>query len=94
MSGLSSLRSALAIAGVALAGAFASPAAALADGEGAWCAEQGGQHNPYRNCGYHTFRQCQAAISGVGGSCSPNPRVITYAVEDEDGVRIHRRVYR
>jgi hypothetical protein len=25
------------------------------------------------NCGYHSYGQCQAAISGVGGSCSLNP---------------------
>jgi hypothetical protein len=25
------------------------------------------------NCGFHTFEQCLAAISGVGGSCSENP---------------------
>ena len=25
------------------------------------------------NCGFHSYAQCQAAISGVGGSCSPNP---------------------
>ena len=25
------------------------------------------------NCGFHSFGQCQAAVSGIGGSCSPNP---------------------
>lgn len=34
-----------------------------------WCAtyRYGGT-----NCGFSTFEQCRAAISGVGGSCSPN----------------------
>src|SRR5436190_12517561 len=43
---------------------------ALADGP--WCASAGGRSS-YTNCGYHTFQQCLAAVSGVGGSCSPNP---------------------
>jgi hypothetical protein len=25
------------------------------------------------NCGFATWQQCQAAISGVGGSCGANP---------------------
>ena len=34
---------------------------------GTWCASyaQGGT-----NCGFHSFEQCQAAISGNGGFCS------------------------
>ena len=35
-----------------------------------WCAyySRGGT-----NCGFHSYAQCQAAISGIGGSCSLNP---------------------
>lgn len=35
-----------------------------------WCAAYS-----YRtkNCGFMTFQQCLATISGVGGSCEPNP---------------------
>jgi len=25
------------------------------------------------NCGFQTYAQCQAALSGIGGTCSPNP---------------------
>jgi hypothetical protein len=25
------------------------------------------------NCGFASWQQCQAAISGVGGFCTPNP---------------------
>jgi hypothetical protein len=25
------------------------------------------------NCGFATFQQCMAAVSGVGGNCSPGP---------------------
>ena len=39
---------------------------------GGWCAEynMGGGAT---NCGFATFQQCMAAVSGVGGSCGPNP---------------------
>ena len=38
--------------------------------DGPWCAYyyKGGT-----NCGFYSFAQCQAAISGVGGSCGTNP---------------------
>ena len=25
------------------------------------------------NCGFHSYGQCKAAVSGVGGLCRPNP---------------------
>jgi hypothetical protein len=42
--------------------------------DGAWCARdsRGGT-----NCGFHTFEQCMANISGIGGSCAPNPNFQT-----------------
>jgi hypothetical protein len=38
--------------------------------EGSWCAYdvRGGT-----NCGFHSYAQCMANISGIGGTCSPNP---------------------
>jgi tetratricopeptide (TPR) repeat protein len=38
-----------------------TPAAAI------WCANYS---NGSTNCGFHTFEQCRATVSGVGGSCS------------------------
>ncbi len=39
-----------------------------------WCAQYGGMGGGGgRNCGFVTWEQCQAAISGVGGYCEPNP---------------------
>ncbi len=39
-----------------------------------WCAEYGGGgRGGGSNCYFVTFGQCQAAISGVGGFCRPNP---------------------
>ncbi len=38
-----------------------------------WCA----YYNVWQgatNCGFATYQQCMATISGVGGSCGANPR--------------------
>jgi hypothetical protein len=37
-----------------------------------WCAQYGGR-NGGTNCYFMTIGQCQAAISGLGGFCRPNP---------------------
>ena len=34
-----------------------------------WCAYYNFQHGGATNCGWVTFEQCLAAVSGVGGSC-------------------------
>jgi hypothetical protein len=48
---------------------FAAPDGASAQ-NGAWCARlRGGD-----SCGFATFEQCRATISGDGGICIPNPR--------------------
>ena len=40
----------------------------------AFCAYGGGgRSGAYENCGYYTWEQCLAAISGVGGFCQLNP---------------------
>jgi Protein of unknown function (DUF3551) len=56
---------------VASAAAFATPARADAH---PWCAQYGGHNIASTNCGFASFEQCRATISGVGGSCYPNPR--------------------
>jgi hypothetical protein len=38
--------------------------------DGAWCARDS---LGCTNCGFHTFAQCQANVSGMGGSCERNP---------------------
>jgi hypothetical protein len=47
----------------------ATPAAA----QGAWCAQYSGRDGGATNCGFYTLQQCQWAVSGVGGFCSPSP---------------------
>jgi hypothetical protein len=39
-----------------------------------WCAYYNFLQGGATNCGFVTWQQCQAAISGVGGSCGPNPQ--------------------
>jgi hypothetical protein len=60
-----------------------------------WCAEySGGRGGGGRNCYFVTWQQCRAAVSGVGGFCSPNPFFDGRAVvTPEDGPRVRRRVY-
>jgi hypothetical protein len=39
-----------------------------------WCAYYNFKEGGATNCGWVTFEQCLAAVSGVGGSCGPNPQ--------------------
>ena len=36
-----------------------------------WCTYYNFDHGGARNCGFATFQQCLAAVSGVGGSAHP-----------------------
>jgi len=39
-----------------------------------WCAVYGGgRDGGGTNCGFLTLAQCRDTISGVGGTCTPNP---------------------
>jgi hypothetical protein len=55
-------------AAVAFVALTMTGAAARADGP--WCAYdiRGGT-----NCGFHSYAQCQAHLSGIGGYCAHNP---------------------
>jgi uncharacterized membrane protein len=37
-----------------------------------WCAQYGGRMGGSQNCGFSTYEQCQAALSGNGGFCNRN----------------------
>jgi hypothetical protein len=39
-----------------------------------WCAQYSERMGGGRNCGFVSFRQCQATVMGAGGFCEPNPR--------------------
>ena len=66
----------------------ATPAAA----QGAWCADYSGRDGGGTNCGFYTWQQCQWAVSGVGGSCSPSPWAV-YGDEPRPPRKV-RRQYR
>ena len=56
-----------------------------------WCAEYGGggRGGGGTNCYFMTIGQCQAAISGVGGFCRPNP----FYTGGDQPRRKYRRAY-
>jgi len=63
----------LAIMAVAFAALFQTGVSARAQYTGgSWCANYGGGRGGGTNCGFHSFDQCQAALSGNGGMCSRN----------------------
>jgi hypothetical protein len=57
-----------------------------------WCANYSGRGGGAQNCYFVTIQQCQAAISGNGGWCTPNLRYGGLPVTTpEDGFRHPRR---
>jgi hypothetical protein len=58
------------VLGVAVAAALAG---APAHGQARWCASVEGGNGGFVSCGYATWQQCQAALSGQGGICHPDP---------------------
>ena len=61
----------LALAALAAASAFAPPPAQAV--EYPWCAQYGGRGGDGgRNCGFVSFEQCMATVSGIGGFCERN----------------------
>jgi hypothetical protein len=65
------------LAGASLT-AFAAPASAspayVNHEPYPWCAYySGGRDGGGTTCGFVTWAQCQATISGIGGTCAPNP---------------------
>jgi Protein of unknown function (DUF3551) len=64
------MKAALFLLGVMVAApAIATPAHAQGR---AWCAYYNGHFGGASNCGFYTYQQCLATISGIGGWCQPN----------------------
>ena len=42
--------------------------------EARWCASVPGPDGGFVSCGYVSWQQCRAALSGQGGICHPDPR--------------------
>ena len=54
-----------------VAGLAALPLTSIgARAEGSWCAYD---TKGTTNCGFYSYAQCMATLSGLGGSCVPNP---------------------
>src|SRR5262245_53738112 len=49
-----------------------TPASALPYDPYPWCAVYGGRMGGASNCGFSTWNQCMATVSGIGGFCAPN----------------------
>jgi Protein of unknown function (DUF3551) len=64
------LRIALTVSAFVTLGALGATSPAHA--QGTWCAQYGGTAGG-TNCGFYTYQQCRAAVSGIGGFCSPSP---------------------
>jgi len=60
----------LALAILAAAAVAPSPSQAV---EYPWCAQYGARGDGGRNCGFVSFEQCMATVSGIGGFCERNP---------------------
>jgi len=43
----------------------------LAGTDGSWCAQYGTGFSG-KNCGFYSFDQCRASVSGIGGVCQRN----------------------
>ena len=61
-----------------------------------WCADYGSPGGDGgTNCGFTTFQQCLATVSGIGGSCDRNTQYVPSAGPGgEPAARRHRRHYR
>ncbi len=42
-----------------------------AHADGTWCAQY--SNHGVTNCGFYSFEQCRATVSGIGGFCMRNP---------------------
>src|SRR5438132_4361408 len=43
----------------------------VARADGSWCAQYGTGFSG-KNCGFYSFEQCRASVSGIGGFCQRN----------------------
>jgi hypothetical protein len=72
---------------IAFAAVFLSSAGARADGT--WCAH----YVLHTNCGFYSFAQCAATLSGNGGFCSRNQYENNPSWTDGNTRRRNRRDY-
>ena len=66
------MRTLLPLCAVVLLGLAGGAGPSRADTAYPWCAQYGGDAGGGRNCGFWTYQQCAAALSGNGGYCNIN----------------------
>ena len=67
------MRNILPILAISVLGLLASSGPSSAEITYPWCAQySGGSRGGGRNCGFWTYEQCMAALSGNGGFCITN----------------------
>ena len=74
----------IALAAIMAVNAFAQPVEAAT--EYPWCAQYGRWGGGGRNCGFVSFQQCMATVSGIGGFCERNGFYI-----GSSSRRVHRK---
>jgi len=57
-----------------------------------WCAQYSGRGGGGRNCGFTTFDQCIATVSGIGGICVRNTQYVPSVVRPIPHARVRRRL--
>jgi len=78
----------ISFAAISLVALSLSTVGALA--QGSWCANYGSPAGG-TNCGFHSFEQCRATVSGIGGFCQGSPGVASYGIVREPRRRPRRR---
>lgn len=56
-----------------------------------WCAQYGGKMGGGENCGFSTYDQCMAALSGNGGFCNRNTQYTGGGSGSGPSYRKHRK---
>lgn len=57
-----------------------------------WCAQYSGRGGGARNCGFTTFDQCMATVSGIGGLCLRNTTYVPTVARPIPRTRVRRRL--
>jgi hypothetical protein len=59
-----------------------------------WCADYGGKMGGSSNCGFSTYEQCMATLSGMGGFCNRNTQYVPGRSAPGSAERMRRRHHR
>ena len=83
------MRSLLLVAGIVVVAGVMSTAAQAQNYP--WCAYYGGRDGGGANCGFTTYEQCMATLSGMGGYCNRNTQYVPSGAAHEAPMHKPRR---